>query len=44
MSTSFKVRMVHNDSPNVEVVDELETTERGESGFGSTGVYIYNLC
>ena len=32
------------ETPHVEVVDELETTERGESGFGSTGVYIYNLC
>ena len=23
--------------PDVEIVDELETTERGENGFGSTG-------
>ena len=23
--------------PDVDIVDELETTERGENGFGSTG-------
>ena len=33
----MKVLSLFDGFPDVEIVDELETTERGENGFGSTG-------